>query len=202
MAQNTPGTPSDFQDIYNNTNNNGNGNADNGRRREQPWDDPLYEEADNSDYKAAQHSTGRQTKRRTDPDLRRGSDDGMLMEQNDNAYVYQKQIQRNSKIERVINKLVDKVVGYEVQNKTSKFYTLQSLMEKVARYNPQFYIGIMHPYLTSIPSALNNLKTKIASLAGWTNGAMDVRADTLNLYAVKQIADDLVLVMVSSNSLK
>lgn len=98
----------------------------------------------------------------------------------------------SKEVEDAISKIINKVVDFEVKNKTARFYSIQSIMEKVARYNPSFYSGVMHAYLTSHPSFLQKEIQLIARVCGWPSDARSART-SLHLEVVQAIANELLI---------
>lgn len=102
------------------------------------------------------------------------------------------------KIEEVGAQIIDRVVAFELQRNRARYHSLQSIMEKVVRYNPLFYANFMHPYILQNPPAWKKFSAYISGRVAWPGGASDIRASLVDFKVLKKIADDIVLNRLTS----
>jgi hypothetical protein len=107
--------------------------------------------------------------------------------------VYRYSSQEGLEIEDILTTVIDRIVGYEMQQRRAEYHTLQSIMEKVVRYNASFYANFVHPYLASTPEAWARVRRQIVSRVRWQDGDQDTRNQFMGFSSLKRIADDIVL---------
>jgi hypothetical protein len=96
-------------------------------------------------------------------------------------------------IEALFSSIVEKVILFEMKKRRAQFHTMQSLLEKVVRYNPAFFVHFAHPYYSAKPSAWERIRGDIAHRVRWADGDKDIRNNFLGLASLKRIGDDMVL---------
>lgn len=103
------------------------------------------------------------------------------------------------KIEEVGAQIIDRVVAFELQRGRARYHSMQSIMEKVVRYNPLFYANFLHPYIMQNAPAWKKFSAYITGRVAWPAG--DIRANLVEFKVLKKIADDIVLNRLTSNPL-
>lgn len=103
--------------------------------------------------------------------------------------------------ERVVDVLMDNikaVLKYELKKDRARFHSLQSIMEKVVRYNFYFYAVYAHNVLSQDPQLLKQIQALVATYLDW-KGPKDIRNKILGFDTLKVIADDMVLSKLHSH---
>ncbi len=109
------------------------------------------------------------------------------------AYTYRYSAIEGQEIEQAFMLIIEKVISFEIQRNRSRFHTLQSILEKIVRFNAAFYANFVHSYITSTPEAWKRMLTIIVAKIQWQDGESDVRNQFLGFDTLKRIADDMVM---------
>ena len=108
-------------------------------------------------------------------------------------YTYKYSAIEGQEIEEAFMLIIDKVISFETQRNRARFHTLQSILEKIVRFNAAFYANFVHGYITSAPDAWKRVIMLLVAKIQWSDGEADVRNQFLGFDTLKRIADDMIL---------